>query len=78
MEIRDGVNNNLDVSIYAKPEFNWEQMKEIRKGLEDGLDMGKYVKPKTTILEIRRICHLLKSGKSSELNLIKGDLNMDK
>lgn len=77
-EIRDGVKRNLDVSIYADPRFHWEQMSEIRKSLKDGLDMGKYVNSKTTILEIKRICYLLKNGKSYELNSVKGDFKMTK
>ena len=33
-EILKGLENNLDVSVYAKPEFDWEQMFEIREGLD--------------------------------------------
>ena len=33
-EIRLGLEENLDVSIYAKKEFVWFQMKEIREKLE--------------------------------------------
>ena len=29
-QIRIGLKDNLDVSIYAKKEYNWEQMQEIR------------------------------------------------
>ena len=32
-QIELGVIAGVDVSIYAKPEFDWEQMKEIRLGL---------------------------------------------
>ena len=32
-EIIKGLKNNLDVSIYAKSEFDWEQMREIRFNL---------------------------------------------
>ena len=34
-EIKWGLEDNLDVSIYAKPEFDWKQMKKIRKQLEN-------------------------------------------
>ena len=44
-EIRRGLQENLDVSIYAKPEFNFAQMQEIRFGLEDNLDISIYAKP---------------------------------
>ena len=33
-EIREGLEANIDVSIYANPEYYWKQMKEIRLGLE--------------------------------------------
>ena len=35
----------MDYSIYAKPEFDWEQMREIRIGLEKGLDAFIYATP---------------------------------
>ena len=44
-EILQGLKENLDVSIYAKPEFDWEQMREIRFGLEDNVDVSIYAKP---------------------------------
>ena len=33
-EIRQGLERNLDVSVYAKPEFNSDQMRKMRKELE--------------------------------------------
>lgn len=33
-EIAQGEQFGLDVSVYAKPEYDWFQMEEIRKGLE--------------------------------------------
>jgi len=44
--IRKGLENNLDVSIYAKPEYSWKQMHQIREGLEANLDVSEYAKPK--------------------------------
>ena len=35
-EIRWGVKNKLDVSIYAKKEFDWFKMRHIRIKLERG------------------------------------------
>ena len=29
-QIRTGLKDNLDVSLYTKKEYSWEQMKEIR------------------------------------------------
>ena len=34
-EITWGLEDNLDVSIYAKKEFNWKQMEEIREKLRN-------------------------------------------
>jgi hypothetical protein len=30
-EIKLGLKDNLDVSLYAKPEYSWKQMNEKRK-----------------------------------------------
>ena len=43
-EILKGLKNNLDVSIYAKPEFDMSEMREIRLGLENNLDVSWYAK----------------------------------
>ena len=43
-EILSGIEDNLDVSIYAKPTFNWKQMSEIRFGLSFNLDSSIYAK----------------------------------
>ena len=37
-----GLNNNVDVFIYAKPDFKWDQMLQIRRGLEDNLNISLY------------------------------------
>ena len=34
------------MSIYANPEYSWEQMYQIREGLEENLDVSIYAKPK--------------------------------
>ena len=43
VEIRLGLRENLDVSIYAKEYFTWKQMNEIRLGLKNNLDISIYV-----------------------------------
>ena len=43
--IKNGLDLNLDISIYANPEFYYRQMEEIRLGLEKGLDVSWYAKP---------------------------------
>ena len=45
VEILEGLKKDLDISIYANPEYSWVQMKEIRWGLEDNLDVSWYAKP---------------------------------
>ena len=54
-QILKGLESNLDVSIYAKPIFNWKQMSEIRFGLESNLDVSVYAKPEITSEEMRKI-----------------------
>ena len=54
--IREGLKDNLNVSIYANPDFNFLQMREIRLGLEDNLDVSIYAKkdlPNKKMEEIR-------------------------
>ena len=41
-QIKWGLEDNLDVSIYAKKEYNWKKMDEIRLGLKDNLDVSVY------------------------------------
>lgn len=54
-QIRLGLENGLDVSVYAKPEFEDYQMREIRRGLENGLDVNTYVKPEFDWRQIQQI-----------------------
>ena len=42
-QIKCGLEDNLDVSIYAKKEYNWKQMDEIRLGLKDNLDISYFI-----------------------------------
>ena len=44
-QIRIGLLKKVDVSVYSKKEFDWEQMKEIRLGLEKNLNVSFYVNP---------------------------------
>ena len=56
-QIRAGLIEGLDASIYAKPEYSYGQMMEIRKGLKDNLDVSIYAKPGISgkqMMEIRR------------------------
>lgn len=53
--IKRGLLKNLDVSIYAKPEFNSWQMDEILSGLENGVDVSVYANPELTWEQMRDI-----------------------
>jgi len=55
IEILIGLENNLDISIYAKSEFDWLQMREIRWGLEDKLDVSWYAKTETPWGKMKQI-----------------------
>ena len=44
-EILEGLEKNLDVSIYTKSEYHWRQMEQIRWGLEKSLDVSIYAIP---------------------------------
>lgn len=44
-EIRLGIEEGLNVSIYAKAEYNWLQMEQIRMGLKDKVDVSAYADP---------------------------------
>lgn len=37
-QIRFGLEEGLDVSLYNSKQFDWFQMEEIRLGLKDGID----------------------------------------
>lgn len=41
-EIRLGLEEGLDVSVYSKPELNWMQMEQIRMGLKDKVNVSAY------------------------------------
>ena len=45
LEITEGLEDNLDVLIYAKPEYSSLQMDEIKEGLKQNLDVSKYAFP---------------------------------
>ena len=40
-----GIKDNVDVSIYAKKEFQFHQMEEIRLGLKNKIDVSVYANP---------------------------------
>lgn len=71
-QVQLGVNRNLDVSVYARPELTEEQMNIIRIGLEQGLNMRPYVSRSITVPEYSLIISGLKNGYSFEQYLGRG------
>ena len=64
IEIRKGLEQDLDVSIYAKSEFDFSQMKQIRWGLAKNLDVSIYAKPKYFWREMEQIREKLENEKN--------------
>ena len=54
-EILKGLENNLDVSVYAKPEFDWAQMRNIMMGLKANLDVSWYAKKEFNFSQMNQI-----------------------
>lgn len=53
--IREGLKKNLDVSLYAREEFDDLQMEQIKLGLENGIDVFSYLNPNIDYEEMKRI-----------------------
>ena len=55
--IADDLKANKDVSLYAKPEYNWEQCEIIRKGLysNNNIDISLYANPKFSSVQMEQI-----------------------
>ena len=61
-----GIENNLEVSLYAKQENKGYQMREIRLGLQNSLDVSVYAKPEIDFKEMKKIrLELLKKIKKN-------------
>ena len=54
-QIKLGLENNVDVSIYANPKFNWRQMREIRYGLLNGIEVSIYLNPEFNRYQMQEI-----------------------
>ena len=54
-EIRRGLENKVDVSVYANHEFDPWQMFQIREGLKKGLNVESYLNPGIDYKEMRKI-----------------------
>ena len=58
-EIEQGIDSNVDVTVYAKPEFEADQMEQIRMGMEDKSDVSIYAKPEFDPEQMDRVKLLL-------------------
>jgi len=63
LEILRGLEEGLDVSIYAKEIFSDKQMEEIRLGLLDNLNVSYYAKSEYDWMKMRGLRTTLKYGK---------------
>ena len=54
-EVLLGLEQNLDVSIYADEHYGWRQMRELRRGLEHQIDVKPYAKPLYRADQMREI-----------------------
>ena len=54
-QIEVGLQKNLDVSWYAKPEYHWLKMQIIRMGLEKGLSVSIYAKPDYNAFQMEQL-----------------------
>lgn len=61
-EIVKGLIKKVDVSIYAKGEYNWFQMREMRYGLEDKVDVSSYANPMFTYRQMGEVRKGLLAG----------------
>ena len=61
-EIIKGIEDNLDVFIYAKREFDWGQIFYLRLGLKDNLDVSIYAKKEFNRDQMREIKEGLKAN----------------
>ena len=61
-EIQKGLEQKLNVSVYAKKEFLAIQMRQIRLGLQDKLPVEKYANPSFDWFQMEQIRMGLKDG----------------
>ena len=63
-EILKGIEANIDVLIYAKPEYNSKYMATIREGLEDNLDVVFYADYAFSDSQMEQIRKAIKEDKN--------------
>ena len=65
-EIKLGIENNVDIFIYAKSCFDAEQMWHIRTGMNENIDVSIYAKPSMPWQEMKEIKEQLIEEKYNE------------
>ena len=65
-EIRLGLEQRLDVSVYAKELYRWQQMREIRLGLEEGLDVSAYMSMMYSAKDMEQIRKQMKKKQADD------------
>ncbi len=55
MEVQAGLEQGVDVSLYAKPEYLAIQMRQLRLGLEAGLDISEFSNPEYDWFQMEEI-----------------------
>lgn len=61
-EIVNGLQEGVDVRVYAKPEYSPIEMKTIREALKNGLDMKKYLERGYEYFQLKEIFQGKKNG----------------
>ena len=64
-ELLTGLEKQIDVSIYAKPEYNYRQMKQMLLGLEENLDVSQYAKVEYSWVKMKEIREKLENGQNT-------------
>lgn len=66
-QIIDGINSGLDVSVYAKPEYDSLKMTQIRRAMENGVDIMPWVNAGYNSLDLEKIRVGLEAGLDVEV-----------
>ena len=68
-EIKIGLENNVDVTLYNNPIYTNKQMREIRLGLEKGLNVSYYASSEFDYQQMVEISRGLEQGLDIEIYL---------
>lgn len=77
-ELKKGYERDVNISLYANPNFEYEQMSYIRQGLENNVDISKYASTNYSHFLMEIIYHLLKEGAQLDDYILEDCLEVDK